>query len=209
MTTTRNLRRTLIAAAALLAAQGAHAISVGTDVSVDSTLEGVTQPILDTALTAKIKTSLASDPRLKSSSLSVTTTNHVAVLTGTAPTAAAKEAAGELAMKIDGVAKVDNQIKAPGLLSSVAAKTEAAADTSGEIITDSWITTKVKTQLLADEATRGSRIKTTTKDGIVTLRGMAGSQAEKDQAISLATAIKGVTKVDASKLKVKAAVDAQ
>ena len=196
------LTRTLIAAALLASASAAQAISVGASVDV------ATQAVADTALTGTVKTKLATDARVKGSDISVTSENGVVVLTGKAPTAEAKAAAEEIAKSADASVKVDNRIQAPGLLSELKTDVKVAADTTGEVVTDSWISTKIKSQLLADTATKGTAIKVTTKDNIVFLKGTVGSQLEKDQAIKLASQTKGVAKVNASKLKVSTKVKA-
>ncbi len=87
-----------------------------------------------------------------------------------------------------------------------AAKTCAqttANEDSVQPVGDSWITTKVKADLLAAEATKGLDINVTTTNGIVTLSGKLDSKAEVDQAVALARAIKGVKSVDATTLTVK------
>lgn len=78
-----------------------------------------------------------------------------------------------------------------------------ANEESAQPIGDSWITTKVKADLLATEATKGLDINVTTTNGVVTLSGKLDSKAEVDQAVALARAIKGVKSVDATTLTVK------
>lgn len=75
---------------------------------------------------------------------------------------------------------------------------------AGEAITDSWITTKVKADLLATDGVTGTDINVDTKEGVVTLKGNVKSKAEADKAVSVARGIKGVTKVE-SKLTVSSA----
>ena len=72
---------------------------------------------------------------------------------------------------------------------------------AGEAITDSWITTKVKADLLTTDGVAGTDINVDTKEGVVTLKGNVKSKAEADKAVSVARGIKGVTKVE-SKLTV-------
>lgn len=74
---------------------------------------------------------------------------------------------------------------------------------AGEAITDAWITTKVKADLLATEGVDGTDIDVDTVDGVVTLTGTVDSQAEADKAESVAAGIEGVTQVD-SQLTVEA-----
>ena len=63
-------------------------------------------------------------------------------------------------------------------------------------IKDSYITTKVKAELAADHDTKARDIHVATVNGIVTLRGVAASAAEKDRAEHDAMRIKGVRSVN-------------
>jgi osmotically-inducible protein OsmY len=67
--------------------------------------------------------------------------------------------------------------------------------TVGDTIDDTTITTRVKTAMLNDPAVGGLRIDVDTFKGAVTLSGRVKSDAEKQQAISLARSINGVTEV--------------
>lgn len=84
------------------------------------------------------------------------------------------------------------------------AATQAKAhESSQQPVEDSWITTKVKADLLVDEQTKGLDINVSTKNGVVTLAGRLDSRAQVEKAVSIARAIKGVTSVDATTLTVK------
>ena len=67
--------------------------------------------------------------------------------------------------------------------------------TIGETIDDTTITTRVKTAMLNDPAVGGLRIDVDTYKGVVTLSGRVKSQGERDQALSLARRVDGVTEV--------------
>ena len=58
---------------------------------------------------------------------------------------------------------------------------ENAQNDSSQPVTDTWITTKVKADLLATENVSGLDIKVETVDGVVTLSGAVDSQAQKDK----------------------------
>lgn len=77
---------------------------------------------------------------------------------------------------------------------------ENAQNDSSQPVTDTWITTKVKADLLATENVSGLDIKVETVDGVVTLSGAVASKAQKDKAIAVAKQIKGVKSVEASGL---------
>jgi osmotically-inducible protein OsmY len=66
--------------------------------------------IEDTAITTAVKTKLAADPDLKMLDISVETTAGRAVLHGSAPTAASRERATQIASAVSGVTSVDNQL---------------------------------------------------------------------------------------------------
>ena len=67
--------------------------------------------------------------------------------------------------------------------------------TVGETIDDTTITTRVKTAMLNDPGVGGLRVDVDTFKGVVTLSGRVKSQTEKDQAISIARRVDGVTEV--------------
>ena len=66
---------------------------------------------------------------------------------------------------------------------------------SAQPMTDTVITTKVKTELAKDKATKATDIDVETKNGVVILNGAVGSLAEKQKAETDARAIKGVVDV--------------
>ena len=163
--------------------------------------DGIGAAITDTAITAKVKAKLLDDKRLKGTDISVTTTNGAVTLTGSAPSSDAASAAKQIASSVDGVKSVDNQVNTPSLADSVAAKSDKAAKKTGKYASDSWITTKVKSQLLADSVTKGLDIDVTTSNGVVALSGSVGSQDAADHAEGIAKKVKGVKSVDTSGLK--------
>ncbi|MBD9369687.1 BON domain-containing protein [Xanthomonas sp. XNM01] len=83
-------------------------------------------------------------------------------------------------------------------------KNPAAERDSSQPVNDTWITTKVKSSLLADSDVSGTDIKVDTVNGVVHLSGHAATQSHIDKAKRIAGGIEGVTKVDTSALKVGA-----
>jgi hyperosmotically inducible periplasmic protein len=67
---------------------------------------------------------------------------------------------------------------------------------------DTWITTKVKAELLANQDVSGLDISVETVNGVVSLSGDVETQAEADRAVALAQGIEGVTRVDSSRINV-------
>lgn len=64
----------------------------------------------DATITAKVNAALAADRELSALRVDVDTRDGVVTLSGPAPTASAKERAAELALKVKGVASVNNQL---------------------------------------------------------------------------------------------------
>jgi hyperosmotically inducible protein len=163
---------------------------------------GLGAAIDDTGITAKVKARLSTDDRTKDADIKTETNNGVVTLSGTVQKAETKSAAEELARNVPDVKGVDNKIEAPSVADSVAGSISSAADKAGEAITDTAVTTKVKTALLADDRTKGMSISVTTTDGVVALSGSVSSSTEKSAAQDIASKIDGVKKVDTSGLTV-------
>lgn len=77
-----------------------------------------------------------------------------------------------------------------------------AVEETGEVISDSWITTKVKSQLIADDLVKARDINVSTDNGVVTLAGVVESNAERNRAVSISKGTKGVKRVNTSALRV-------
>ena len=74
---------------------------------------------------------------------------------------------------------------------------------SDQPTSDTWITTKVKAQLASTDGVKSSDISVTTVNGEVTLTGVLANHIAIKKAVTAARSVKGVTKVDASGLKVQ------
>lgn len=110
---------------------------------------------------------------------------------------AAMEPAGEPAAQAEPVpAPVGPMTPAP------MTPADPAAGNSEQPGTDTWITAKVKSALLADTDVAGLEINVETVNGVVTLAGQVASQAQIDEATRLARGIEGVTDVQTTGLVV-------
>ncbi|WP_437881603.1 BON domain-containing protein [Pseudomonas sp. LRF_L74] len=74
-------------------------------------------------------------------------------------------------------------------------------DKAEEAVSDTWITSKVKSTFLAEKNLSGLDIKVETNKGVVSLSGVVATDAERDLAIAKAKEIKGVHAVSADGLK--------
>ncbi|MBV9576098.1 MAG: BON domain-containing protein [Gammaproteobacteria bacterium] len=159
------------------AAIGAAAIAVVYD---HRTIQNVLQ---DTEIANRVSDKLKMVSGLADEShIEVTVFNRVVLLTGETPSAAWKQQAEELAKSVQDVSRVYNQISTQG-------PTSTLTRTS-----DSWITTKIKSQMLATEDLKSSSIKVVTEDGIVYLMGMV-THSQADIAVDIARQVSGVQKV--------------
>jgi hyperosmotically inducible periplasmic protein len=90
---------------------------------------------------------------------------------------------------------------AVGLLIGCASTSEQRS--TGEVIDDTAITTKVKTGLLGDPMVSAFAINVETSRGVVSLTGIVNSAAERARAIQVAQDVGGVRRVDARNLFIK------
>ena len=67
--------------------------------------------------------------------------------------------------------------------------------TTGEVIDDQWITTKIKSKFIADTDISAFKINIDTENGVVTLTGKVNSQTEAEKAVLIAKNTKGVKNV--------------
>ncbi len=75
------------------------------------------------------------------------------------------------------------------------AKAGEAIGRLDERLTDGALTAKIKSKMALDDYVRARDISVETSDGIVTLRGVVGSEAERERAGRLARETKGVKSV--------------
>ena len=115
--------------------------------------------------------------------------NGAVTLTGKAASIAQKELTTEYAADVDGVKEVKNMM-------TVAATPKVIERTAGEKIDDASVTAQVKTALLTHRSTSAVNTKVTTRNGEVTLTGIAKNDAEKSLVSKLIADIQGVTGVD-------------
>jgi hyperosmotically inducible protein len=114
---------------------------------------------------------------LKGDTVKVQSTDGVVSLTGTVSEESHKQLAENTVMYLPGVKSVDNRLEVKGA---------RPAEKS-----DAWLTSKVKTALLFHKSV-SAMTEVSTKDGIVTLKGDASSQAEKNLTTEYAKDVDGV-----------------
>jgi osmotically-inducible protein OsmY len=167
-------------------------------------MSGFADAVDDATITATVKSKLLWSRHTDGLKTTVVTKSGKVFLTGTADSSAAKELAGRLAMNTRGVVSVSNALVVTETQSSIqdATKDKVSAASAGaeQSISDSWITTKVKSTLLYSSNVSGSDVEVSTKAGVVTLSGKLSSGAEKALAVELTENVRGVKSVDAKGL---------
>jgi osmotically-inducible protein OsmY len=78
------------------------------------------------------------------------------------------------------------------IVGEVAQKSQQVASATGETVTDSWITTKVKAKFADEKVLEGSNIHVDTSDRVITLAGTVRSRPARERAVSIATGTEGV-----------------
>jgi osmotically-inducible protein OsmY len=118
---------------------------------------------------------------LKDDAIKTESKNGAVILTGTVATASHKSLAADTVENLPGVISVDNQLKV---------KSESPAEHS-----DGWLGAKVKTTLLFHRHVSASSTDVFVQDGIVSLRGVASSLAQKELTEEYAKDVEGVKEV--------------
>lgn len=86
--------------------------------------------------------------------------------------------------------------------SSMTSEAKSDMHRSERVMSDSWITTKVKSELLANSISDGTNVSVKTTHGVVVLTGTLASQDAVSGAKRIAEHVKGVKRVDSSGLTV-------
>ena len=156
------------------------AVPVATSVAYDDrTLSTIYQ---DEGITQQAYGVIQDDKQFKGSNISIASINNLVLLVGQVENPQLKAKAYNEVSKIDTVKKVYNQITVEPPVSALTKSNDA------------WITTKVKTALLADLGLKSSKVKVLTENGVVYLLGIVSSD-QATQAAKTASKVKGVKKV--------------
>lgn len=83
------------------------------------------------------------------------------------------------------------------------APTSDHSSSASGVVTDAWITTKVKSELATTKGIESMDMSVTTVDGVVTLTGVLPTEIAVKKAVAATKSVKGVKDVDASGLKSK------
>jgi osmotically-inducible protein OsmY len=82
-----------------------------------------------------------------------------------------------------------------GTVSITACSSTPTHESTGQVMDDSLITSKIKAKFVADTAVSALSIKVDTYKGVVQLSGFANDRREIDRAVQIAESVNGVTSV--------------
>ena len=108
-----------------------------------------------------------SSPELEKAHININSYNRVVLLTGQAPSPEARSLAARVANSYRGVRLVHNDISVSGPTSFISRTNDA------------WLSTKVKTKLMAHKEIKSSSIKVVTENGVVYLMGLISREKGK------------------------------
>ena len=164
-------------AAPLLVAGAAGGASIATDER--STRSQVNDQVIE----SKTKDKIYGDADgAKKIHINVTSYNGIVLLTGETLSRSLRLRATNIARNIDKVRRVHNEVRVADLTSF------------GSRTNDSWITSKVKTQMLTTKGFKSSQIKVITEASTVYIMGLVSKDAG-DQAAEIARNVSGVKRV--------------
>lgn len=125
----------------------------------------------------------AADDALKAAHIGVVSFNGVVLIVGQVPSQDLKNLATRVANTTNSRTKaVHNELEVAGPTTFLARSNDA------------WLSSKLKTLMLADPNVAGMRIKIVTENGVVYLMGLV-TQEEANRAVDLVSTTSGVTKV--------------
>ncbi len=166
--------------------QGCAAVVIGSAAVATKTATDprtVGTQVDDGTLELRVANALATDKQIKSEThINATAYQGKVLLTGEAPSQEVADRAKQITTGVDGATEVYNEIRI------------GANASLGTMSSDTWITTKVRSQLLASDKVKSSNVKVTTEKGEVFLLGLVTEQ-EGQAAASIASQISGVKHV--------------
>jgi hyperosmotically inducible protein len=135
----------------------------------------------DDRIESAFKKSYVYKTYLKDEHIKINSKDGAVTLSGDVFNETHKPMAQDVAEALPGVKSVDNRIEVTG---------DRAAENS-----DTWVSMKVKSALLYHRNVSGTKTEVYVKDGVVTLKGEAANQAQKDLTTEFAKDVDGVKDV--------------
>lgn len=137
----------------------------------------------DSTLEVRVENALSKDQQLKKEARVVATAYQGKILlTGQAPNTELASRAKQIALGVEGAVEVYNEIR------------QGTPVSLGTASSDTWITTKIRSQILTSDTVKSSNVKVTTENGEVFLLGLV-TQQEGQSAAQIASQVSGVKHV--------------
>ncbi|WP_109393163.1 division/outer membrane stress-associated lipid-binding lipoprotein [Proteus terrae] len=142
------------------------------------------QQVDDGTLEARVSGALNKNEQIKKSNSRIVATAYQGniLLTGQSPDMSVANTAKQVASKVEGVNNVYNEVR------------QGEPVTLGTASSDTWLTTKVRSQILGSDSVKSSSVKVITENGEVFLFGILTRQ-EGAAVAKIASETKGVVKV--------------
>jgi osmotically-inducible protein OsmY len=170
----------------------------GTEFGTTATSPTTTAQRTDMELTTAVQAQLYAEDTLRGEDVDVRVANGVATLSGTVRTEAAEQQALTAVRGVEGITRVEDQITVEQAQQAEARRDTDARGTAGvDTAAPGWIATKIQAQYFVDPDVKPWNVDvTTTAGGIVELRGEVDSEQAKAEAVRIAKATEGVTRVE-------------
>jgi osmotically-inducible protein OsmY len=163
------------------------------DKSYNANDSKMTRAVNNARLESQIWTTYALSPYLRAHDIKVAVDNGKATLTGKVDEDVNKDLAKQIALGVNGIKSVDNQIE---VRADYVAPKSTSGRSYGDTIDDMTITTAIKSKLLWSQYTEGFSTSVETKAGKVVLSGNVDTKEAKEHAGRLAKNTNGVISVN-------------
>ena len=155
--------------------------AVGTKAATDPRTVGT--QVDDSTLELRVNSALSKDEQIKKEArINVTAYQGKVLLTGQSPSTDLASRAKQIAVGVEGTTEVFNEVR------------QGQPIGLGTASSDTWITTKVRSQLLGSDQVKSSNVKVTTENGEVFLMGLVTAR-EGQAAADIASRVSGVKHV--------------
>ena len=144
---------------------------------------------------SKLETALITNKHLNPFDIDIKVDNYIATLSGEVSNAVELELAEAIAIGIEGIDKVNNQLKVKKTLNNTDNIVESKNRGFTRYLKDASMVADVKTDLFSSSSINGLAINVDVHKAVVTLSGSVGSEAEKDLAEKIAENNKSVVEV--------------
>ncbi len=160
----------------------------------ESATSGMQQQVAEGWRMGSIQASLLMNTNLNPLDIKVEVDGNEARLSGHVDSDVNKQLAEEIALSVDGIDHVDNRLEVDA--DKAREKRDKERSDLRQTVSDTAVTTQVKTRLLANSEVSGTDIEVSTDKGVVKLSGEVESSSERDLAYYIARNTRGVQRVD-------------